>query len=279
MQFIEMIYFTPTALEKAGGFRPLRLGRNVAKTHYHEGPKYVTYFSLHIVLEGRGEFRQNNRTYPLRKGDLFCLFPKIATEYWTDRDDVLQLAWISFQGKQALSILHRIGLRPYSPHLSAIANDKTVKRLERLFQFFRQSVNDARDLRRQSLFFQFFQTLSTRSPLEKSVDPHFTEAWLQKGLEFLDMHYAEGITIEETAKYAEVSRTHFSKQFQKTVGISPSEYLNSLIMKEAGKMVEGTNYSFSEIALSVGFPDLYSFSKAFKKFYGMSPTMYRNLHI
>jgi AraC-like DNA-binding protein len=79
----------------------------------------------------------------------------------------------------------------------------------------------------------------------------------------MKMHYSYGITVDEAAKFAGVDRTHFSKRFRK-FGISPGEYIKSLIMKEAGQMLLETNFSVSEIAYSLGFSNLYSFSKAYK---------------
>jgi AraC-like DNA-binding protein len=275
MQFSEVVYFTPTSLEKAGGFWPIRLGRNIAKPQYHEGPRYVAYYSLHFVLEGSGTFVEDDHVCKLNKGDLFCLFPNISHQYYTDKNNPLKMVWIAFDGKQALPILNRIGLRPYSPHLPAFMNEEAAKQLDNLFVYFQQPDDDNQDVLRHSIFFKLFHTLLTLLPEEQSDEGNDPVSWLERGLEYMEMHYTEGITVGGAAKYVGVDRTHFSKRFQKRFGISPSDHLKSLIMNEAGQMVKQTNYSFTEIAYSVGFPDLYSFSKAFKKYYGESPTISR----
>ena len=45
-------------------------------------------------------------------------------------------------------------------------------------------------------------------------------------------------------------------------------------MKQAAKMIEEERFNITEIALSLGYSDLYSFSKAFKNYYGVSPKHY-----
>jgi transcriptional regulator GlxA family with amidase domain len=60
--------------------------------------------------------------------------------------------------------------------------------------------------------------------------------------------------------------------------VTPGEYLKSLVMREAEQMVKNTDYSFGEIAYTVGFSSLYSFSKAYKNYYGVSPTESRISH-
>ena len=47
-------------------------------------------------------------------------------------------------------------------------------------------------------------------------------------------------------------------------------------MKKAIDLIHGGNITFSEIAFQLGFPDLPSFSKAFKKYTGLNPKAYQN---
>jgi AraC-like DNA-binding protein len=49
-------------------------------------------------------------------------------------------------------------------------------------------------------------------------------------------------------------------------------------MKSAGKMLGESDFSVTEIALSLGYPDLYTFTKAFRKYYGSSPSVFRKDH-
>jgi AraC-like DNA-binding protein len=267
--------FTPTPLEKAGGFLPIRIGCNQAKPNYHMGPKRtITSYSLHFVTEGAGVFQQENRTFPLRKGDLFCLFPNIDHQYYTDPQNRLSMFWIGFLGKQAIPLLNRIGLRPGSPHLPAIINEEVDHKLDRLFTSCR-SGGEPQDLVRATLLFDIFQTLSALVPDKRCHAEDSTESWLKRGMDYLEMHYMEGISVEEAAKYVGVDRSHFSKTFQQIYGVSPRKHLQGLAMKEASRMIGRTECSISEVALSVGFGDVYAFSKAFKKFYGVSPTHFR----
>jgi AraC-like DNA-binding protein len=275
-QFMKVYNFTPTPLEKAGGFLPIRIGRNQAKPNYHMGPKRtITSYSLHFVTEGAGVFQQENRTFPLRKGDLFCLFPNIDHQYYTDPQNRLSMFWIGFLGKQAIPLLNRIGLRPGSPHLPAIINEEVIHKLDRLFTSVRRPSGEPQDLIRVTLLFDLFQTLSALVPDKRRNAEDNAESWLKRGMDYLEMHFMEGISVDEAAKYVGVDRSHFSKLFRQKYGISPRQHLQQLAMKEAVRMVGKTECSISEIALSVGFGDVYAFSKAFKKFHGVSPTHFR----
>ncbi|WP_374992061.1 helix-turn-helix domain-containing protein [Paenibacillus sp. LHD-38] len=57
--------------------------------------------------------------------------------------------------------------------------------------------------------------------------------------------------------------------------MSPMKFVQQLRMNEAALLMKQTDYKLAEIAQSVGYPDLFSFSKAFKKQLGVSPNTYR----
>jgi len=256
----------------------VRLGRNIAKPNYHIGPRYVPYYSLHFVVDGCGVFQQEDEAYDLAKGDVFCIFPKRKHQYFTDGSKPLRMIWIALDGKQLIPILNRIGLLPSSPRLQSVMNEEILQLLEELL---RQNghQNYFEDLAKLTMLYRLFQTLAAVHMDENDSDNEETFPWLKRGQQFLQMHYTEGITIEEAAHNAGVNRTYFSKKFNEYYGMSPVKYLQSLRMNEAVRMLKETELKLTEIALSVGFPDLYSFSKAFKKHYQVSPITFRKQNI
>lgn len=94
----------------------------------------------------------------------------------------------------------------------------------------------------------------------------------QKGKEYMDIHFAGGITVEGVSAHAGVDRTHFAKQFRKAYGLSPVQYIQQLKMNQAKRLLVQTPLTLTEVAHSVGYPDLFSFSKAFKSRSGSRPT-------
>ncbi|MCZ8521700.1 MULTISPECIES: AraC family transcriptional regulator [Paenibacillus] len=278
-EFLEIYHFTPSDYEKSGAAWPLRIGYNEAKPNYHIGPRTTPYYYLLVVLEGRGTFHQNGQSYALRPGDLFCLFPQITHEYYTVPEEPLRKIFFAFDGKGAPSLLARLGLHEEQPHSAGAADKEAVKLLRSFLDLSGRSGSPSgrrlTDLARLQYLHGIFDLLSVHT-----ADPNVSEnrsgvAWLQRGKEYLELHYADGITVERAADYVGVERTHFSKRFRQTFGLPPVQYLQELKMKEAQHLLEHTGYALSEIAHSVGYPDLFSFSKAYKKWTGLSPKAYR----
>ncbi|GAA3401502.1 AraC family transcriptional regulator [Paenibacillus hodogayensis] len=275
MEYAERYFFTPTVLDKSNAVWPIRLGRNAAKPHYRIGPRTTTYYSLHFVLEGTGTFVQDNKSYALSPNDLFCLFPNRSHEYFTSAKHPLQMAWIAFDGKKALSILERLRISPASPYSQNAIRPEVRELLDVFFGLIQSRGRKASDLAKLSVLYNVFEALShPDAGLENEPGEH-SGSWLQKGADYLEMHYAEGITIEKVASFVGVDRAYFSRRFNAAYGTSPIKYLQSLKMKAALKMLEDTTCTLTEIALSVGYPDLFSFSKAFKKHFDRSPGEFR----
>lgn len=273
-EFLEIHYFTPSDFEKSGNVWPIRLGTNMAKPNYHIGPRTTPYYYLLFVLEGAGTFIQNNITYRLGKNDMYCLFPGVTHEYFTEEDRLLHKIFVAFDGKQALHLLERIGLTQQTPYRKGDLTEETIKLMWAFMNLVRDGDRQTSDLSRLTQLYRIFDALSaTHNPA--STHEYRALSWLQRGCDYIQIHYAEGITVEQVSSHVGVERTHFTKQFSKTYGVSPIQYIQDLKMKEAKHLLTQTDYTLTEIANSVGYPDLFTFSKAFKKQLGVPPTLFR----
>lgn len=168
-EFLELIFFTPSEFEKAGGAWPIRIGRNIAKTNYHIGPRTTPYYYLLFVLEGEGTFIQNGQCHALRPRDAFCLFPHVTHEYWTDPEDTLQKIFIAFDGAHAAELLSRIGLTPDSPYRSGVLTPETASAMRSFMEDVRKPQDGASDLGRLTRFLTLFDRIA-RSPEPKDCN-------------------------------------------------------------------------------------------------------------
>jgi AraC family transcriptional regulator len=82
------------------------------------------------------------------------------------------------------------------------------------------------------------------------------------------------INLADFSRELYISEFRFLHVFKTTYGISPYKYLLQLKMEEALKLRQQDKYTWTEIAEKLCFADLPSFSKAFKRHYGCSPTLY-----
>ena len=95
-----------------------------------------------------------------------------------------------------------------------------------------------------------------------------------KAREYVITHIEQRITLADAASFAGVSPGYLSKTFKKTMGQSFVDYVNKMKIERSMEMMRLGRSRINEIALSLGFENIYYFSKVFKKVTGMNPTSY-----
>lgn len=100
-------------------------------------------------------------------------------------------------------------------------------------------------------------------------------AALQRFKEHLSRGFATELRIAELAEHYGFSPAYLRRTFSARYGCSPKEYLDRLRNEHAVRRLRYTGDSVTDIARACGYPDVYQFSKAFKKRNGLSPTEYR----
>lgn len=95
--------------------------------------------------------------------------------------------------------------------------------------------------------------------------------------EYIDEHFTEALSMSEVANRFFISYSHLSKLFHGKVGMSFQEYLISKRMTYASQLLHDPRLSIQEIAFAVGYDNVFNFSRAFKKYFGVAPNYYREL--
>ncbi len=98
---------------------------------------------------------------------------------------------------------------------------------------------------------------------------------LQKVVEYVETHFVDEIDAEGLAKLAGLSVPHFNRLFRQVLRLSPMEYVLSLRVQEAQRLLATTRMSLGEIAAATGFYDQSHFTKRFRKVTGVTPSGYR----
>ena len=98
---------------------------------------------------------------------------------------------------------------------------------------------------------------------------------LLRAKELVDTRYAEPLTVSEMARAAGLSRAHFSDRFRRTFGETPRAYLQTRRLERAAALLRGTERPVSDICWSVGLSSVGSFTSAFTRAYGASPSAFR----
>lgn len=274
-EFAEFIYYTPGYLDKEAQLWPVRGGRSIAKANYKVGPKRIECYSLHLVLEGRLCLEFGDKRVELSKNDLFCLFPGRTYDYYALASDApLQMNWLAVDGTRVKGLLGLAGITPDRPYgkqmLTSPVKEAAAKTLDKMAGTERW--HPAVSLALQGMVCELMSLLIPETEPVHSSEP---SRWIRACMDFMDLHATEGITVQQVAAFAGVHRSYFSNVFAGQVGVSPQKYLQNIRMEKAKRLLTETDASVTEIALSLGYPNPYTFTRAFKMYYNMPPLAMR----
>ncbi len=106
------------------------------------------------------------------------------------------------------------------------------------------------------------------------------DAWktLKDAKNYIQKNYSQKIGINEVADELFMSPSYFSALFKKETGVNFHDYLLSVRIGEAKKLLKQKRYTVQEISAKVGYHDSKHFSRLFKREVGLNPTEYRKIH-
>ena len=94
-------------------------------------------------------------------------------------------------------------------------------------------------------------------------------------LSYIEEHYRGDIRAEELAKQCGLSEPHFRRVFREYVNMSPIDYLNSVRIREACRMMDRRDCAMDLVASECGFSSVSSFTRNFRKFLGTTPYQWK----
>jgi AraC family transcriptional regulator len=93
--------------------------------------------------------------------------------------------------------------------------------------------------------------------------------------EFIDEHLAEEISLATLAGLVDLSLFHFARAFKQSFGVPPHRYHMGRRMDRARNLLRRSALSVTQIGSQIGFRETSSFTRAYRKFAGITPSKYR----
>ena len=233
---------------------PMQFGYENCKSSHFYGPAVRTHWLIHFVVSGSGIFKINGTTYNVGAGEMFVIPPFIETYYEADSKTPWSYIWIGFTTDGELPL--KLDDTVYCPEALLIF-EKMKSCIEN---------ENGRTAFLCARIWDLFSLLLENKKTE--ID------YVEKALSCIHSEYMNGITVQDIAERLNLNRSYFSMIFKKKIGASPVKYLVDYRMKMAASLMVKRKKSVSVAAYSVGYTDIFNFSKMFKRYYGVSPKKY-----
>jgi AraC family transcriptional regulator len=120
------------------------------------------------------------------------------------------------------------------------------------------------------------QDLGLNAPRLDSLQPGGLATWqARRTLAHIEANLASKMEIGGLANVVALSRSHFSRAFKHSIGLSPMEYVVVRRVERAKAMIRSTREPLAEVALACGFADQAHLNRRFRDIVGISPGRWR----
>ncbi len=99
--------------------------------------------------------------------------------------------------------------------------------------------------------------------------------YITKVVDFINNNYSKDLSISDIARSVNLNPRYLGSLFKSATGKTLIEYLNEIRMKKAKELLSQTNMSIKTISESVGYNDVHTFIRNFKKVFNITPSEYR----
>ena len=230
----------------------------------HHGPARRNVYIIHYILRGKGYFNEHK----VESGEGFLIRPGDFEEYHADSSDPWEFLWVVSNDAG----MEKIFLSYCADENGIFKFDFVPKLYETVHRMGRMRGGVLSKCEMLAIYLDILLHHESRGVHHRvSAEKIYCDA----AVNYVRENLAGNLTVEGIAVFLGVSRAYLYKMFVFEFGKSPKQYINDMRLSIAKNLIKETNVCISEVARSVGYPDVLSFSKFFSSKVGMSPTAFR----
>ncbi len=238
-----------------------KLEFNNCSLHGHD------FYELDIIIGGSATTTLNGKTKLAKTGTIFFLSPEDFHDY--SSDEKLDIYNIQFTEDVVSSgILERIA---NSKNRIYIPDEKCFKSICVLAMAMEDIyTNGSANIEILSRLLECILLLLCRS-LTGEQDPSPGNSDMQKAVIYIHAHFRENPSLGEVAGVLHLNEKYFCRKFREYTGQKYKDYLKSMKLRYARRLILVTSRPISEISAESGYGSQSHFNREFKEFYGMAP--------
>lgn len=260
--------------EKTGTHSTARL-LNVSRAKYggdwHSIPHTHQYAELFYISGGDGQFRINDRLYPVKKDQMVIVNPNVIHTEISSKTHPLEYIVLAIDGLE-LELSSQKELQNYVLDFSS--DQDTVSCIHNMmketqaglpgYEMICQAYTEILLLR---LMRNVSFTVTTATPLVSRQCDMIKR--------YIDANYKESLSLDDLSRVVHINKFYLAHAFKNEYGISPINYMISRRIEESRYLLRETDMSLSQIARVLGFSSASYFSQSFRRSEGVSPIEYR----
>ncbi|OXM85442.1 AraC family transcriptional regulator [Paenibacillus rigui] len=257
------------------------LSHHMPTTHFHST------YEIFYLMSGTREFFIKDRTMVINEGDVIIISPNILhrttnTEMPKHERLIVNIheSYMASVNGSYKDILQPLFESEYLIVKCSLQDRLSIEVLTNRIMLEIQDQKPGFEMYAQTLVIQLLiiccrhvkqysmEALESPSPMHERIS---------EVVRYINTHYMQELSLPLLAEKFYVSPYYLSRFFKEATGFTFVEYLNSVRIKEAKKLLERSSMKVSLISKKVGFGSVTHFGRVFKSITGYAPLYYRKV--
>lgn len=262
----------------------LRLERTGIEIHYYtnERKRYPVHWhpaiELIFILNGNAKIMIEGKHYPVVPGEFIVIDSNLVHNFHYERESMMVVLHYS-----------RNSMGNFVPELDeyTIQCTKGTMRKEQLEVYLRVCdllkelpplyIKQPMGYKLKShaiainIFYELINSFGEKKNVPQKSEKNDVLERLGEITEYIELHHAEAISLENISSHFYLSREYFSRFFKKNMGVTFTQYLNQVRMMYIYQEICNTQTGIMELAERHGFTNYKLFNRMFHEIYGCSP--------
>lgn len=238
------------------------------------GRRTLDEYQIVFIARGSGTFESRSQPETtVVAGDALLLFPNEWHRYRPNPKTGWSEYWVGFRGQEAERIMQAF----FSPDQAVCKvgqSDAMIQHFDQILHWLRQPVAAKEQILASHIPLALAFLKSGASTKESSLSKDSEIVVLSKAEMLANLNTQTN--LEALAKKLGVSYSRFRFAFKKQTGYSPREFENMIKLNRSRDLLLREGLSVTETANTLGYSNVYYFSRAFKRQFGQSPKIWLN---
>jgi AraC-like DNA-binding protein len=232
------------------------------------------YYILEYSLEGRCTLEINAVSHNLTSGIVAGFAPGNHHHYACDRSIPWEHFWLAFVGAKAKNLFEKSTLYAKG---AIVGSPNTMQLMQAIITNGTQKTQHAQEICSSYLRILLLSLGESRNAMRPVAS--VATATYHNCQKYIDENFSSLISPSQVADACGINVRYMSRLFKKYNTVTPQEYIMRLKLNKAVNLLLTSGLAINEIGHSLGFSDPYHFSRVFKRFHGLAPHHYRQLHM
>ncbi len=248
--------------------------RREIKTGSYFFPHWHDYFEFELVLKGTGEHLYNHTRETLKRGSAYLMSYYDFHELRATEDmSLLKLQFNEYMLPQELNNFIFLNQN----RCCCAMTEQEIARIEMLFEMIETDSHEhtlfSEQTVRGALLLVIVEAIRKASPMPKVE----SMGLIQESIAYIHKHFREDFALTDLAKHCSVTPNYLGTRFLSCMGMSFSDYVNTVRLRHACNLLLGTDLPVKQIAFSSGYRSVEYFFYVFKRKLSCTPRDFRGM--